>query len=90
MLPAPKVWKTPSRETRLRLDALKLWRREKAVALGLPVGVVFPGNLLENLASAPPSDVSALESAEGMRRWRVREFGQELLDILHRTPTYNP
>jgi ribonuclease D len=86
-VPGPKMWKAPSREMRMRLDALKLWRSERAASLGLPVGVVFPGNLLENLAAAPPADLSALETVDGMRRWRAREFGPELLRILGSAPT---
>ncbi len=80
--PMPKLWRAPSRETRQRLEALKLWRVEKARTLELPVGVVFPGNLLETMASAPPADIFALQAVDGMRRWRVREFGEEILRIL--------
>jgi ribonuclease D len=78
-VPPPKLWRTPSRETRQRLESLKLWRVEKARELQLPVGVVFPGNLLETLAAFPPADLAALETVDGMRRWRVREFGEEIL-----------
>ncbi len=80
---APKLWRAPSRETRQRLEALRLWRTNKALQLQLPVGVIFPGNLLESLASFPPADLVALEAVEGMRRWRVREFGDEILRLLH-------
>jgi ribonuclease D len=81
----PRTWKAPSRETKIRLEELKLWRTEKARALDLPVGVVFPGNLLEILAANPPTDTANLENVEGMRRWRVREFGDEIVQILQRT-----
>ena len=81
--PARNNWKPPSRAARLRLEALKLWRQTKAKELGLNVGVVFPANLLENLAVAPPMDVEALASLPGMRRWRAREFGEEILRLLH-------
>lgn len=86
VLPAPKHWRAPSRETRQRLEALKRWRTDKARELKLPVGVVFPGNLLETLASFPPDDLVALEAVEGMRRWRVREFGEEILRLLQEPP----
>jgi ribonuclease D len=46
--PARNNWKSPGRAARLRLEALKTWRNEKAAALSLPVGVVFPGYLLES------------------------------------------
>jgi len=86
----PSVLETPShgsfkpanRAARLRLEALKGWRQEKAKELNLHVGVVFPSNLLENLAVAPPADAEGLANMPGMRRWRVREFGNEILNLL--------
>jgi ribonuclease D len=82
--PARSSTKPPSREARARLEDLRLWRRAKAEKLQLAVGVVFPGTLLELLASSPPLDLSALEGIAGMRRWRAQQFGGELLSILHR------
>jgi ribonuclease D len=84
-LPTPKLWRAPSRETRQRLESLKIWRVEKARELQLPVGVVFPGNILEFLAAFPPADLVSLEDVDGMRRWRVREFGEEILRLLQIT-----
>ena len=82
--PARNNWKPPSRAVKLRLEALKRWRQEKARELNLHVGVVFPANVLENLAVAPPADLGGLGSLAGMRRWRVQEFGKELIDLLHK------
>ena len=74
--------KPPTREAKARLESLKEWRRARSEGLHLPVGVVFPGTMLEILAAAPPADMAALETIGGMRRWRARQFGQEILDIL--------
>lgn len=79
---ANRYWKPPSPEIRQRLGNLKHWRNSKAIKLNLPVGVVFPGNLLECLAVFPPNDLAALANLAGMRRWRVQEFGQEILQVL--------
>jgi ribonuclease D len=78
-----KDWKPPSKEARKRLEDLRLWRQNKAVELQLHVGVIFPGGLLETLAAYPPPDLAMLANLEGMRQWRVREFGAEMLVILH-------
>ncbi len=75
-------WKSPGRADRSRLEALRVWRNEKAARLGLQVGVVFPASLLESIAAAPPSDLGELADLPGMRRWRVQEFGSELLHLL--------
>lgn len=72
----------PSREVRSRLERLKAWRQSKSKELGLHVGVVFPGELLESLAALPPADLVSLKEREGMRRWRVRQFGEEILELL--------
>lgn len=80
--PTRNNWKPPSRAARSRLEALKLWRNEKATELGLHVGVVFPAYLLENLAIAPPADLEGFASLPGMRQWRAREFGEEVLRLL--------
>ncbi len=81
-LPARSPWKAPSREARIRLENLKSWRQARAQELSLHVGVVFPGNFLETLSSSPPADLVALACIPGMRRWRVREFGAEILGML--------
>lgn len=75
-------WRSPSRESKRRMDRLKNWRKSKAKELNLHVGVVFPANLLENLSEHPPADLEGLENVPGMRRWRVREFGGEVLELL--------
>jgi ribonuclease D len=80
--PARNNWKAPNRAARLRLEKLKQWRQGKSVELSLNVGVVFPANLLENLAVAPPADLEGLANLPGMRQWRVREFGEEILQLL--------
>jgi ribonuclease D len=76
------VWRTHSHEAQARLEKLKAWRQVKARELGLHVGVVFPGSLLETLAAFPPADASSLARISGMRAWRAREFGSEILKIL--------
>ena len=81
-IPARTPWKPSSRDAKLRLENLKLWRQARAKELNLHVGVVFPGNFLENLAAFPSADLQALAGLPGMRRWRVREFGEEILRIL--------
>ncbi len=82
--PVRNNWKPPSRAAKLRLETLRRWRQEKARQLNLHVGVVFPANVLENLAVEAPAEIGELASLAGMRQWRVREFGEELIDLLHK------
>ncbi len=81
--PVRNNYKASNRGAKRRINALKDWRKTKAKELDLNVGVVFPANLLENLAEDPPADLKELQKLSGMRRWRAQEFGQELLGLLH-------
>lgn len=85
-IPARNNWKPPSRAIKQRIEALRRWRQEKARQLNLHVGVVFPANVLENLAMAPPADLGELANLPGMRLWRIREFGLELIELLQDKP----
>jgi ribonuclease D len=67
---------------RRRLEALRAWRSETARRLALDPGVLLPGRLIERLAVAGPMDLGSLEAMEGFRRWRVKEFGTEILGVL--------
>jgi ribonuclease D len=71
----------PSR-VRRRMEALRAWRSEAAHRLALDPGVLLPGRLIERLAHAAPTDLLALEAVESFRRWRVKEFGGEILGTL--------
>jgi ribonuclease D len=82
MPPRPAA-KPPGRSARNSLELLKKWRQEKAEELKLPVGVIFQTNLLESLAAAPPSNIDEFMAFPGMRLWRAREFGGEILQTLH-------
>ncbi|MCU0610518.1 MAG: HRDC domain-containing protein [Candidatus Eisenbacteria bacterium] len=79
----PRRGTRPSPATLRRVESLKTWRSGRAQELGIPVGVVLPGNVLTAIADAHPPDSETLAAIEGMRRWRVREFGQEILLALN-------
>lgn len=67
---------------RRRAEALCAWRGKAAQALGLDPGVLFPQRLIDRLAAEPPRDRDALERVDGIRRWRVALFGDDLLKTL--------
>lgn len=81
-IPTNTVPKPPRRVARHSLELLKKWRLEKSEELKISVGVIFPANLLETVAATPPSNLNEFTALPGIRRWRVREFGQEILQIL--------
>ncbi len=80
----PRFAPTPPRPqvdeaTRKRVDTLKAWRTKKAAALAVDVSVVLPQRLLDKVAEAAPRERGQLERIDGLRRWRVAEFGEELI-----------
>ncbi|PYM36410.1 MAG: hypothetical protein DME17_10130, partial [Candidatus Rokuibacteriota bacterium] len=75
-----------SAAVRRRVQALRAWRAAAAERLALDPGVLLPGRLIERLAEAAPADLAALAAVEGLRRWRVQEFGPVLLAALAESP----
>ena len=65
-----------------RVDALRAWRLVAAARLALDVSLVLPQRLLDKVAEAAPVDVEGLARVEGLRQWRVRELGEEILEVL--------
>lgn len=55
-----------------RLERLRVWRRGRAVDLGLDPGVLFPQSTLEALAIAGLAGLQRPEAVPGLREWRRR------------------
>lgn len=72
-LPAP---------VRRRAETLRAWRVGAAERLGLEPGLLLPQRVIDRLATEPPSDLTGLARADGVRRWRTELFGEELLRTL--------
>jgi ribonuclease D len=68
---------------RRRVDALRAWRAGAAQRLGLEPGFLLPQRLIDRLAATPPADVEALALADGVRRWRAKIIGAEIVNVLH-------
>jgi ribonuclease D len=67
---------------RRRNEALRAWRSRAAPGFGLEPGVLLPQRVIDRLAVEAPADAAALAAVEGVRRWRVELFGDELLKAL--------
>lgn len=64
---------------RRRSDALRAWRSEQAARSKLDPSIVMSQRLLERVALAGPHTLAELAAVEGVRRWRVAEWGRALL-----------
>jgi ribonuclease D len=64
---------------RRHMEALRAWRSAQATRSRLDPSIVMSQRLLERLAIAGPRTLGELAGVEGMRQWRVAEWGPALL-----------
>lgn len=65
-----------------RLEALRRWRKETALEMGVKSDVILPRDLLVALAENNPRHSKELEQVLGGVPWRLERFGSEILNIL--------
>ncbi len=70
---------TTSAAQRARVSALKNWRDAQAAASKIDPSIVMPQRLIDRIALAGPTTLAELSSIEGIRQWRVTEWGRALL-----------
>ncbi len=80
-LPSREPGERPSQSSafRRRIEALKAWRTEQSARSHLDPSIVMPQRLADRLAAAGPQTLDELAAVEGIRRWRVAEWGPALL-----------
>lgn len=66
-------------EQELRFQALKAWRKQKAIELDTPAFVVFSDRTLRALAVANPQSLEELKSVHGIGDSKLEKFGWDLL-----------
>ena len=64
-----------------RLNALKTWRSARSSEISLDPGVLCPNSALEAIAWHAPTNTRALGEIEQLKRWFVREFGSEVIQV---------
>ncbi len=67
-----------------RFEVLHTWRKERAAKRGVSSEVIMPKDTLWKLAHAVPTSYLHLQSSGIMGPWRLKTYGQELLDVLAR------
>lgn len=82
----PKVERPPRRVPdpafEARVEALKVVRNRLAQRYDLAPGVLCPNGTLEAIARVVPKDLDELGAIREVRKWQVKEFGQELLKAI--------
>ncbi len=68
-----------SAAARKRTEALRSWRTAQAALSKLDPSIVMSQRVLDRLALAGPQSLAELAAVEGIRGWRVTEWGPALL-----------
>ncbi|MGD0652062.1 MAG: RecQ family ATP-dependent DNA helicase [Verrucomicrobiia bacterium] len=69
-------------------DALRQWRREKAISLGnVPAYIVYPDRTLKELARLAPQTEAELLEVRGIGPAKARQFGRETLAVIQESRT---
>lgn len=70
---------TLSPASRRRMDAVRAWRDQQAKHSRIDPSIVMPTRVIERIAIAGPRTLTELAAIEGIRQWRVIEWGQALI-----------
>jgi ribonuclease D len=68
-----------------RVASLKEWRKAASTRVGLELSLVIPQRLIDKIAEGNPASLDDLSRTEGLRRWRVEAFGEEILRIISKS-----
>jgi ribonuclease D len=85
-----KPWE-PSKDVRLNptqenaFDALRKWRGKRAEARGVDLARVATTTLLMTIARALPVDLGKLGEVAGVEPWRLREYGEDIIEVVRKT-----
>jgi ribonuclease D len=69
-----------------RIEVIKTWRDELADRLELDPALLFNRALMTAIAVKMPTDIRTLRKIEGMRKWQVDAFGEDMLKVLSTLP----
>ena len=72
----------PSPQIITLADTLKTVRNRKAEELGLPRGTLLANTVVLEIARAAPRTLEELSDVPGMRRWKAKLLGQELITTI--------
>lgn len=78
----PKARKCDA-DLKLRIEALKRWRKVTASQLHVESDVILPREILISIAEKQPADLKALSELMRFFPWRFEHFGEKILSILH-------
>ena len=64
------------------LEALQLWRRERAKQDAVPAYVIAHDSTLFDIADAKPTTIAALRRVKGMGPVKLDQYGADILELI--------
>ncbi len=64
-----------------RIKALKIWRDKKGEELNIDPTLIFNKAMLNSIAICHPENTKSLDAVKGLRAWKKREFGRDIVDV---------
>lgn len=77
-----KVTPTKSQATEPKRERLRRWRLKQAKARGVPAYCILPNATLRRVVDADPRTLGELRGIRGIGPVTVKQYGQQILDIL--------
>jgi len=74
-----------SPEVRVRFEALRAWRRDRAAEQHVPPYVIFQDKTLLEIAVRQPRDLDRLATIAGVGQSKIDRYGSGVLDVLGRS-----
>lgn len=68
---------------RNRFGKLKEWRKARAAKRGVETDVIVSNDVLYAIARKNPRTIESLIEVSGLGPWKTREYGEEILSVLH-------
>ena len=65
-----------------RVKSLRKWRDDQAEKLAMDPSLILTRSLISTLAVQKPLTVSDLSRIKEIKKWQIREFGKEILEVL--------
>ena len=65
-----------------RVKSLRKWRDDQAEKLAMDPSLILTRSLISSLAVQKPLTVSDLSRIQEIKKWQIREFGKEIMEVL--------
>jgi ribonuclease D len=85
--PTPPPSRRPDDATAERLKALQQWRKKRAEARLVESDVILSKDVLQRIARQDPKTEEALAAIPGFGMWKQKNYGSEILAIIHKEPS---